>query len=119
MSLVSQIRPLLDKCSIAAWQVHYSASRISVLHYRFDVDTSNVSSDEYLTASFPSFHQFLGLSRYQLQENQMTSVRPPHGQVCYRVPPSANVNPKALVLFVGDGSSGRSRPHEGSGVNQE
>ncbi len=29
-------------------------------------------------------------------------------QVCYRVPASANVNPKALVLYKGDMASGRS-----------
>jgi hypothetical protein len=27
-------------------------------------------------------------------------------QICYRIPPSQNVNPKGLVLFVGDGSAG-------------
>ena len=32
------------------------------------------------------------------------------GQVCYRVPPSANVNPKALVLYSGGPESRRSRP---------
>jgi cathepsin B len=32
-------------------------------------------------------------------------VNGPLSQVCYRLPPSGNVNPKALVLYVGDASS--------------
>ncbi len=28
-------------------------------------------------------------------------------KICFRIPPSANVNPKILVLYVGDGSSGK------------
>jgi hypothetical protein len=31
-------------------------------------------------------------------------------QMCYRLPASANVNPKGLVLYIGDGSSGTSYP---------
>ena len=32
-------------------------------------------------------------------------------QICYRIPASANVNPKNLVLYVGDGSSGTYYPN--------
>ncbi len=31
-------------------------------------------------------------------------------QICYRIPPSQNVNPKNLVLYVGDGSAGTFYP---------
>ena len=32
-------------------------------------------------------------------------------QICYRIPPSSNVNPKQLTLFIGDGSSGSYYPN--------
>jgi hypothetical protein len=31
-------------------------------------------------------------------------------QMCFRIPPSANVNPKNLILYVGDGSAGTFYP---------
>jgi hypothetical protein len=33
------------------------------------------------------------------------------GRICYSIPPSANVNPKGLVLYVGNGASGSYYPN--------
>ena len=40
-------------------------------------------------------------------------------QICFHVPPSANVNPKQLILYVGDGQSGTYYPNAlGAGSGQ-
>ena len=40
------------------------------------------------------------------------------GQICFRLPPSGNFNPKSLVLFVGDGSSSSYYPNALGAANQ-